>query len=105
MPLVLLNEPCVFRSIALKTLGKAGKPYRIVVQTPHLTDLAAAVVGGLGVTCRTQAFARQSQTTAIKSSLLPRLAKIAFTLKVRGGVHPVIGELEAIIRQAVAEQM
>jgi DNA-binding transcriptional LysR family regulator len=103
LPLVLLDQPCPFRNAALRTLERSGKPYRIVVQTPHLLDLYAAVAGGLGVTCRTALFMLGNSTLAIRSSQLPHLPQIAYALYARSPGSPAVAWLDKMMRQAVTD--
>lgn len=56
LPLVLLDEPCSFRRAALSALDDAGLPWRIVLTSPSLAAVRAAVMAGLGVTLRTPHF-------------------------------------------------
>lgn len=53
LPLVLLDEPCSFRRAALTALDAAGIPWRIVLTSPSLAAVRAAVLAGLGITVRT----------------------------------------------------
>ena len=56
LPLAVLERPCRFRDAALAALDQAGRPHRIVLETPSLAALRAAVDSGLGLTCRTTHF-------------------------------------------------
>lgn len=56
LPLVLLDEPCSFRRAALAALDAAGIPWRIVLTSPSLAAVRAAVLAGLGITVRTPHF-------------------------------------------------
>lgn len=53
LPLVLLDEPCSFRRAALSALDDAGIPWQIVLTSPSLAAVRAAVLAGLGITVRT----------------------------------------------------
>lgn len=101
LPLALLNKPCAIRDMVLRTLDAAGKPYRIVVQTPHLTDLQAAVAAGLGITCRTGLFLNNSDLTAIKSSRLPKLQQTSFLLDTQNPEVTAVARLNKMIRQTI----
>ncbi len=103
LPLAVLTEPCAFRSIALRTLEKAGIAYRVVVQTPHLTGLRAAVAGGLGITCRTALFASGAGTSWIEHSRLPALPQIAYALRAHNLENIAVARLSELIRQAVVD--
>jgi DNA-binding transcriptional LysR family regulator len=50
LPLVLAPAPDVYRRGALAALDAAGRPWRIVLTSPSLAGLQAAVRAGLGVT-------------------------------------------------------
>lgn len=53
LPLVLLDEPCSFRRAALAALDAEGIPWQIVLTSPSLAAVRAAVLAGLGITVRT----------------------------------------------------
>lgn len=53
LPLVLANGPCIFRNAMLGALDAIGRPWRIVLSTPSLAGLRAALRAGLGVGART----------------------------------------------------
>lgn len=99
LPLALLTEPCPIRAMVLRTLEAANKPHRIVVQTPHLTDLYAAVSGGLGITCRTGLFAHG--LNVIRNSRLPKLAPTAISLRTQNIENPAVARIDKMIRQSV----
>ncbi|MEJ2686672.1 MAG: LysR substrate-binding domain-containing protein [Gammaproteobacteria bacterium] len=52
LPLVLHNGPCVFRNAALGALHAIGRPWRIVLSTPSLSGMRAALRAGLGLGVR-----------------------------------------------------
>ena len=54
LPLVLTNEPSLFRRIALAALDLDGRPYVERLTSPSLAGLRLAVASGLGVTVRTR---------------------------------------------------
>jgi DNA-binding transcriptional LysR family regulator len=54
LPLVLFEDPCVFRSRALDALDSVGRPWRIAMTSPSVAGLWAAVKGGLGMTVRAE---------------------------------------------------
>jgi DNA-binding transcriptional LysR family regulator len=54
VPLVLSNGPCIFRNAVLASLDAMGRPWRIVLSTPSLAGMRAALRAGLGVGVRTQ---------------------------------------------------
>ncbi|MES2054527.1 MAG: LysR substrate-binding domain-containing protein [Pseudomonadota bacterium] len=52
LPLVLSDPPCFFRQRALATLEEAGIAWRVVLTSPSVQGIWAAVEAGLGVTLR-----------------------------------------------------
>jgi DNA-binding transcriptional LysR family regulator len=79
IPLAVLEQPCRFREAAIRALDEAGRPYRITVETPNLTTLRSAVSAGLGLTCRTHLFLRDSAPIDLPLPDLPRVACILQT--------------------------
>ena len=98
LPLAVLERPCRFRDAALAALDQAGRPYRIVLETPSLAALRAAVNSGLGLTCRTTHF----MDAAIESDL-PALPQVAYVRHIRSDPHPTIGRLADLILTAALE--
>lgn len=52
IPLVVMDEPSPFRSLAIKQLDEAGIPWRIAYVASTLSAVRAACKAGLGVTAR-----------------------------------------------------
>ncbi len=52
LPLVLFEQPCLFRTVGLEALAAIGQPWRIALTSPSLAGLWAAVQAGLGLTAR-----------------------------------------------------
>src|SRR5277367_4689744 len=50
MPLILYSPPSIMREIALATLERSGRPWRIVCTSDSLSGLRAASLAGLGIT-------------------------------------------------------
>lgn len=61
IPLVGVTAPCPFMKAAQRSLDMAGKPWRMVMTTPSLDGVRAAVGAGLGITCRTAAGMRTTR--------------------------------------------
>jgi len=78
--LVLLEAPCVFRTACLRALQDAGRRFRIVVETPSLSGMRAAVSAGLGVTCRTDLVAGWGGLPVVPPRLLPHLPEVGYVL-------------------------
>jgi len=99
LPLAVLEPPCRFRDAALQALDAAKRPYRIVLETPSLSVLRAAIDAGLGVSCRTSVFSRQF----ITAGALPPLPHVAYVRHTAAQPHPTIGRLANLIRAAVTD--
>lgn len=81
LPLVLLNEPCLFREATLGALSGTPLSWRTVYSTTSFTSLMAAVRADLGVTVRTQG-ALAEGTESIGSRLgLPELPPVYIELR------------------------
>ncbi|HEY0269947.1 MAG TPA: LysR substrate-binding domain-containing protein [Sphingomonas sp.] len=82
VPLAVLEEPCRFREAAIAGLDAIGRPWRIAIETPNLSTLRAAVVAGLGLTCRTPQFLPASASLSLAA--LPALPEVAYIVRTRG---------------------
>jgi DNA-binding transcriptional LysR family regulator len=100
LPLAVLERPCRFRDAALAALEQAGRPHRIVLETPSLAALRAAVESGLGITCRTTHF---MDKIIGADEALPSLPHVAYVRHVRGNPHPTISRLADLILTAALE--
>ncbi len=101
LPLAILEKPCRFRMAALEALDRAGIAYRIMLETPSLSALRAAVEAGLGLTVRTELLLG-GRTEALFSDRLPLLPEVAYVLHVRRSPHPTIERLAELVRAAAA---
>jgi DNA-binding transcriptional LysR family regulator len=100
LPLAVLERPCRFRDAALAALDRAGRPHRIVLETPSLAALRAAVDSGLGITCRTNHF--MDAGIAAKEAL-PSLPHVAYVRHIRSNPHPTISRLADLVQTAALE--
>jgi DNA-binding transcriptional LysR family regulator len=102
LPVAVLERPCRFRDALLSSLDASGRPYRIVLETPSLSALRAAVHAGLGVTCRTELFGGR-QIGCEAAATLPALPSVTYARHLRPSPHPTITRLADLIRTAVLE--
>ena len=100
VPLAVLEQPCRFRDAALAALEQAGRPFRIVLETPSLAALRAAVESGLGITCRTTHF---MDTVCGSKEALPPLPHISYVRHIRSNPHSTIARLADLIQTAALE--
>ncbi|WP_298689013.1 LysR substrate-binding domain-containing protein [uncultured Sphingomonas sp.] len=93
VPLAVLETPCRFRDAAITSLQRAGRPYRIAVETPNLSTMRAAVEAGLGITCRTAIFLKAQP---LLGDLLPRLPDVAFIIAQADSHDPAKARLASL---------
>lgn len=88
------------RDAAIAALEAAGRPYRIVLETPSLSALRAAVTGGIGITCRTDAL--MGLDPEIHDGL-PALPRVAYVLRINDTRHPVLDRLHDVVLRSIVE--
>jgi DNA-binding transcriptional LysR family regulator len=98
LPLAVLEGPCLFRDAAIAALDKAGRPWRIAMETRDLSNLRAAVQAGVGLTCRTPFWS--DLHTLDRAAALPRLPAVATWLAVRPDAPQGAERLAGLIRTA-----
>jgi DNA-binding transcriptional LysR family regulator len=80
LPLILYPPPSISRAIALETLERAGRSWRIVCTSSSFSGLNAAALAGLGVTVQPDGFAPAGLGPLTHSPALPELGQIEFVL-------------------------
>ena len=83
VPLVLADEPSMFRSIALTYLDRAHIPWRENYIAPTLVGIKAAVRAGLGITARSIEMLTPELRALGEADGLPRLPDVTFWLYLR----------------------
>ncbi len=103
LPMILFEQPCIFRRAGLDALDRAGIPWRVTFTSPSLSGVWAAVEAGLGVTIRTAANLPKSLRVLGSSDGMPALPSVSLALY--GGVERslVVDELRAILTDAVRD--
>jgi DNA-binding transcriptional LysR family regulator len=96
LPLAVLEQPCQFRQAAIAALEKANRPYRIILETPNLSVLRAAVQSGQGVTCRTALFTAEPIAVSFANPL-PSLPQVTYTYHVRNHAQVAIQRLADLV--------
>ncbi|RBH56596.1 MULTISPECIES: LysR substrate-binding domain-containing protein [Pseudomonas] len=90
LPLVVFDAPCILRSAATKALDQARIPWRVVLTSPSVSGIWAAVSAGLGITLRTR-IGLPPQLALIES--LPALPMLGYVL------HQAVAAPTAAVRQ------
>lgn len=107
LPLVVLEAPCLLRTIACDHLDREGIPWRIAFVTPSLGGLWAATAAGLGVAVRTS-LGRPVTVGLLDERQygLPPLPSLGLRLiRPDKGANPIADHLAAIIREAFRETL
>lgn len=94
LPLILYPPPSTSRAVALETLERAGRPWRIVCTSTSLSGLNAAALAGLGITVQCDGFAPAGLTEVPRSAQLPELGAIEFVIA--GNGRTLRGPAEAL---------
>jgi DNA-binding transcriptional LysR family regulator len=80
LPLIVADEPSIFRKIALLHLERANIPWRISYGSPSLPGIIAAVRAGLGVTARSVEIMNADFRVLGEADGLPRLPDVTYYL-------------------------
>jgi DNA-binding transcriptional LysR family regulator len=75
-PLLLLEQPCMFRNAALHALEAAGLPWRLAVTSPSLGGLWATALAGMGVTVRSAVVLPEGLSDVGSRLSLPALPRL-----------------------------
>jgi DNA-binding transcriptional LysR family regulator len=99
LQLAIMEPPCLFREAALAALEQADRAYRIVLETPSVAVLKAAMEAGLAITCRTGALVgERTATLEIDNAPLPQ---VGFLMRQSPAANPIILRLSAKLREAL----
>ncbi|WP_240759172.1 LysR substrate-binding domain-containing protein [Lichenicoccus roseus] len=102
LPLVLLEPPCAFRTALLESLDRAGRPWRIVLETSTLPGLRAALRAGIGISCRTTGYAVSEELPLLAPGSLPPLPRIDYVLLNRAPERAPALEIARLLTEAVS---
>ena len=101
LPLVLLEQPCAFRTAALESLERQARRYRITLETPSLPGLRAGLRAGLGITCRTLDYARFERLEMPPPDALPPLPGIDVVMVRRDMPGDTAADLAELLEEAL----
>lgn len=100
LPLILYTPPSITRAVALETLERVGRPWRIVCASGSLSGLRAAALAGLGVTVHARGLMPEGLVEMAVSSRLPDLGEVEFV--VQGGTRDRRGPAAALAETILA---
>jgi hypothetical protein len=107
LPLVVFEQPCVFRAAGVVALDKAGIAWRLAFTSPSLAGLWAAAEAGFGVTLRTGIGVPKALAALETGSVgLPSLPTMPLSLH-QAEKEPTAGttRLAEILRETIAERI
>jgi DNA-binding transcriptional LysR family regulator len=94
LPLILYPPPSTSRAVALETLERVGRPWRIVCTSTSLSGLNAAALAGLGVCVQSEGFVPAGLSEVPRSAQLPELGSIEYVIA--GSGRTLRGPAEAL---------
>jgi len=102
LPLVLVDEPSLYRKLALEALEQAGIAWRQTYLASNLIGVKAAVRAGLGITARSQEMVGPDMRVLGQSDGLPALPDVTYYLWVRANsANPLVRQAYAMVRASV----
>ena len=99
LPVAMMAKPCFFREAMIASLEASSRPYGIMIETPSISVLRAAVESGLAITCRTGAFLGHHYVP-LEFGEGP-LPKIHYKLAMQNAPHPAVESLAELVRAAL----
>ncbi len=104
IPVAILQPACALCDDGLDALRRAGRRYHVVLKTPSLSGLRAALEAGLAVGCRTLLLRSGSIEILGPADGLPALPDVAFALHVPRVLSPAARRVAGLVRQVVARR-
>ena len=85
VPLASCGEGCAHQRLAVATLEKVGRSYRIVLTAPSLAEVTSAVAAGFGVTALSRSRIAGTDLIICDDRVLPKLPDIVCSIYLREG--------------------
>lgn len=102
VPLVLADEPSIFRRIALSTLEQHRVPWETRYVAPNLVGIKAALRAGLGITARSVELLSPEFRVLGKKDRLPPLPDVTYFLWVRRDVmDPMTRQVYELLKRGL----
>ncbi|MDW3688111.1 LysR substrate-binding domain-containing protein [Cupriavidus sp. CV2] len=99
VPLILADEPSLFRKLALDALKEAGVPWRTAYFAPSLIGIKAAIRAGLGITARSIDLLGADMRVLGDKDGLPRLPDVTYYLWARpNAANPVARQVFSMLK-------
>jgi DNA-binding transcriptional LysR family regulator len=101
LPLILVDEPSIYRRYALQALERANIPWRQAYLASNLIGIKAATRAGLGVTARSMEMLGPDMRVLGETDGLPRLPDVTYHLWIRPNtVNPLVRRAYELIRSS-----
>jgi len=81
LPLILYTPPSITRTVALESLERAGRQWRVVCTSGSLSGLRAAALAGLGVTVHARGLMPEGLSEMPATHRLPDLGDVEFVVQ------------------------
>lgn len=99
LPLILVDEPSIYRRYALEALEQASIPWRQAYLASNLIGIKAAIRAGLGVTPRSMEMLGPDMRVLGENDGLPRLPDVTYYLWIRANtVNPLVRRAYELIK-------
>ncbi len=101
LPLILVDEPSIYRQYAIEALERANVPWRQAYLASNLIGIKAATRAGLGVTARNMEMLGPDMRVLGESEGLPRLPDVTYHLWIRPNtINPLVRRAYELIRSS-----
>jgi DNA-binding transcriptional LysR family regulator len=101
LPLAVLDPTCGYIEAATEALRRHGRRFTVVMRTPSLLGLRAALQAGFAVGCRTGLMRSGSIEVLGADDNLPPLPSIGFALHIPRPLNAAARRLASAVREAV----
>lgn len=101
LPLAVLDPACGYIEAATESLRRHGRPFTVVLRTPSLLGLRAALEAGFAVGCRTALMKSGSIEVLGADENLPALPSVGFALYIPRPLGAAARRLASLARELV----
>jgi DNA-binding transcriptional LysR family regulator len=104
LPVAILQPSCALCEEALAALKRAQRRYHVVLRTPSLSGLRAALEAGLAVGSRTPLLQSERISVLGAADGLPPLPEVAFAMHVPVALSPAARRVASLVRAAISRE-
>ena len=102
VPIAVLEPSCSLCETGIQALERAGRRYNVVVRTPSLSGLRAALEAGLAIGSRTPLLRSGAIEILGEAERLPPLPEVGFALQIPRALNPAARRVASLVRQVIA---